>query len=316
MATNDSISRRSLLALAASGALGLGLASCSTHHRSQEPPEDPSDDPAELTSYGYDPDLEEPGNPEPPERLDHLPPAATVPTEWLPPVGRQSMPNCFVWSTIYGLATFHAARTSQTRPLTPDLQAAPDYAYIRQETVGKNAGDSCQGGSIAKSLDWLKSNGGTPSLAAAPNHFKKGDQPSCRVNWSDYHSRTIEPDPRFLITDYKLTHITGKDGLNNLRTAIARGSPIAFGTSLYADFKHYRGGGAPYVGNGQLLHESNGKKAGHAMLVVAYDDNHHGRGGAVRIQNSWGTSWGERGFVWMAYETFEKLAQSKGIYLK
>jgi hypothetical protein len=134
----------------------------------------------------------------------------------------------------------------------------------------------------SSALDWLESNGGTPSLAAAPNHFKKGDQPSCRVNWSDYHSRTIPPAPRFLITGYKLTHITGADGLNNLRTAIARGSPIAFGTSLYADFKHYRGGPSPYVGNGQLLHESSGKKAGHAMLIAAYDDNRHGSGGAVR----------------------------------
>jgi hypothetical protein len=168
----------------------------------------------------------------------------------------------------------------------------------------------------SSALDWLESNGGTPSLAAAPNHFKKGDQPSCRVNWSDYHSRTIPPAPRFLIIGYKLIHITGADGLNNLRTAIARGSPIAFGTSLYADFKHYRGGPSPYVGNGQLLHESSGKKADHAMLIVAYDVNHHGSGGAVRIQNSCGTSWGERGFVWMAYDALEKLAQSKGIYLK
>jgi C1A family cysteine protease len=52
------------------------------------------------------------------------------------------------------------------------------------------------------------------------------------------------------------------------------------------------------------------------MLIVADDDNHHHSSGAVRIQDSWGTGWGEKGFVWMAYATLEKLAQGAGIYLK
>jgi hypothetical protein len=76
----------------------------------------------------------------------------------------------------------------------------------------------------------------------------------------------------FRIPDYKLTQITGADGLNNLRTVIASGVPIAFGTSLYADFPHYRGKRSPYVGNGQVSHHSNGTKAGRVMLIVAYDD--------------------------------------------
>jgi hypothetical protein len=103
---------------------------------------------------------------------------------------------------------------------------------------------------ITKCLDWLRSNGGTPSLAAAPNVPKKlTDAASCGLNWSDYGSRTIAPDPRFLIPSYKSTQITGADGVKNLRTAIASGLLMAFGTSLYKDFKHYSGNPSPYVGN-------------------------------------------------------------------
>jgi C1A family cysteine protease len=208
-----------VLALAAAGALSAALPSCSGHHRSQAPLEPDSDDPAELGSYGYDPDV-----------------------------------------------------------------------------------------------DWLKGNGGTASLAAAPNHRKQGSQPSCGINWSQYQSQEIPPDPRFLITDYKVTRINGAEGLQNLRTVIAHGLPIVFGTSLFTDFKRYRGGHAPYVGNGELLRDNTGKKKGHALLIVGYDD-HHGSG-AVRIQNSWGTRWGDEGFAWMADDSLNKLAQGKGIYVE
>ena len=39
---------------------------------------------------------------------------------------------------------------------------------------------------------------------------------------------------------------------------------------------------------------------GHAMVIIAYDDNKYG--GAVQLMNSWGTDWGNEGYVWMAYE--------------
>jgi hypothetical protein len=41
---------------------------------------------------------------------------------------------------------------------------------------------------------------------------------------------------------------------------------------------------------------------GHAMVVVGYDDNKDG--GSFEIQNSWGTKWGNGGYIWINYETF------------
>ncbi|MCV7198017.1 C1 family peptidase [Mycobacterium angelicum] len=296
--------RRSLLALAAAGALTAALPSCSHG----------DDEPYELTSYGYDPEIPEPATPEPPVRRGKVPTAASVRAEWLPPVGRQTMPNCFVWGTVYGLATFYAARKSRTPPTTAARQAAADYAYIRYEIANKREQNSCEGGQIVKCLNWLRANGGTPSLAAAPNHARRGPTSSCELNWTDYGSRTIPPDPSFLIPEHKTTKITGPDGLDHLRTVIAAGMPIAFGTYLYSDFPHYRGEPSPYVGNGQFMYH-NGKKAGHVMLIVGYDDAYTKNTGAVRIQNSFGTRWGQKGFMWMAYDTLESIAQGTGTYV-
>src|SRR6478609_8691969 len=95
--------RRSMLALAAAGALTTALPACNSGPGSEE-------EPYQLTSYGYDPEIPEPGVAEAPSGNGKIPPAASVRTEWLPPVGRQTMPNCYVWATVYGLATFYAAR--------------------------------------------------------------------------------------------------------------------------------------------------------------------------------------------------------------
>ena len=105
------LGRRSMLALAAAGALATALPACSSSPDSEE-------EPYQLTSYGYDPEIPEPGIPEAPRVIGKIPPAASVRTEWLPPVGRQTMPNCYVWATVYGLATFYAARKSNTPPTT------------------------------------------------------------------------------------------------------------------------------------------------------------------------------------------------------
>jgi Papain family cysteine protease len=304
---NASFPRRSMLALAAAGAVGLALPSCSTAR---------ADEPGNLSEYGYDPEVPEQGPLEAPGRLAKVPPAASVRAEWLPPVGRQTIPNCFVWASVYGLATFYAARKSQTPPISPDRQAGPDYAYVRYEIANNVADNTCRGGQITKCLNWLQSNGGTPSLAAAPNYMRQGPTPSCGVNWSQYGSRTIPADPSFRIPGYKLTTITGQGGLNNLKAVIASGMPIAYGTSLYTDFEQYRGTPSPYVGNGQwAMNQRTGRKVGHVMLIVAYNDAYTPSTGAVRVQNSFGTAWGENGFVWISYDALESMAQGRGVYV-
>jgi hypothetical protein len=42
---------------------------------------------------------------------------------------------------------------------------------------------------------------------------------------------------------------------------------------------------------------------GHALTVIGYDDNKFG--GAFEIVNSWGTDWGNKGFIWIKYSDFK-----------
>lgn len=58
---------------------------------------------------------------------------------------------------------------------------------------------------------------------------------------------------------------------------------------------------------------TNDKKVDHVMLIKGYD-NSYGLG-VVRIQNSFGRCWGQKGFVWMTYDTLEKMSQGTGVHV-
>ena len=49
----------------------------------------------------------------------------------------------------------------------------------------------------------------------------------------------------------------------------------------------------------------------HSMLITGYDDSRN----AFLVMNSWGTSWGDRGFVWIDYQFFLKNATPKAYIL-
>jgi C1A family cysteine protease len=110
-----------------------------------------------------------------------------------------------------------------------------------------------------------------------------------------------------------------------MRAIIASGQPLAYCTHLYTDFPSYKGDPPTYVGNGQwLCNKRTHKKAGHCMMIIGYDDdrvyppvpdNSVGLKGAVLIQNSFGTQWGEGGLVWMAYTTFQTMAEGSATYI-
>jgi hypothetical protein len=259
--------------------------------------------------YGYDPSVVEEAPLFRPPRTKEMGPI-TVNPQFLPPIGRQTTPSCFVWSSTYGLATFMAAQASGTSPVQPAAQASPTYTYI-QVLKGEGLDNNCIGGKITSCFTFLKANGGTPSLATAPN--KDG----CAASWSAYQNGGLAPDAAFAPPTWYKIQVTGADGIDNVRGMIAQNVPLAYGTSLYTDFPTYAGSPVPYVGNDTILYKpGTTQPVGHCMMIIGYDD----AAGAVLIQNSFGKHWGGQwngsgGFVWMAYMTFQTLAQGDAFFI-
>src|SRR5262245_42116286 len=88
--------------------------------------------------FGYDPSVPQaiPIGPPPPWLPPPLP-FFTLNPQWLPPVGHQTTPSCFVWSSTYGCVTYLAAQLNNLDPIQLVNQASPIYTYIKvQEQQG------------------------------------------------------------------------------------------------------------------------------------------------------------------------------------
>jgi hypothetical protein len=80
-----------------------------------------------------------------------------------------------------------------------------------------------------------------------------------------------------------------------IKKSLAEGKPVIIGMNTPTSFFRAAGQWRPYE-------NPNEDYSGHAMCVVGYDDDMYG--GAFEIQNSWGTDWGNNGYIWISYTTF------------
>ncbi len=201
----------------------------------------------------------------------------------MPPIGDQGqLGSCTAWAAGYAGATYTAAKSFGWTPTAPQQQASPGYLY---NTLLSEDNLECGSGTyIATAMNLLVSRG-CASLAVQPYYDNQCLDPAASdaANFRIGSFNRVDPANR-----------------NALKGELAQGRIVVFGATLDNDFMQYTGN-AVYRGSGVPLQQGS-IHAAHAMACLGYDE---GRG-AYRIMNSWSTQWGDRGFMWMAYETFER----------
>ncbi|NOW95475.1 C1 family peptidase [Mucilaginibacter sp. SG564] len=83
--------------------------------------------------------------------------------------------------------------------------------------------------------------------------------------------------------------------INELKTCLAGGNPFVFGFTAYQSFE-----GDAVAKSGVLPMPSDTESVigGHAVMAVGYDDQKS----AFIVRNSWGDSWGLKGYFYMPYD--------------
>ena len=216
----------------------------------------------------------------------------------MPPIGNQGVEgSCVGWAVGYAAMSYEMKKNSGVDYVLPGTDllnmiavASPEYLFNR---INAN-NDNCESGSWfvgtpdrRGAFDLLKYEGITPWM-----HAPYSDKNGCG-NVENHKEEVFEVAADFRIAGYAEV----KDFKTaSLKQLLRDGYPIIIGANLSKEFKASRG---VYIWKDQGV-DHTGKHGKHAMVVIGYDDAK----GAFKLQNSWGTGWGDEGYGWLAYDHF------------
>jgi C1A family cysteine protease len=106
-------------------------------------------------------------------------------------------------------------------------------------------------------------------------------------------------------TDAKPHKILGSKpvpvSIHGIKTMINMGYPVAFGFSVFDSFQSQR---MADTGIMTMPARTEQLLGGHAVMMIGYSDTmqagHHT--GFIKVRNSWGDKWGQKGSFWMPYD--------------
>ncbi len=207
------------------------------------------------------------------------------------PKSQGSYGTCTAWATAYAamtiLESMKLGRTDAT--LTTESTFSPGFIYKHI----KDAGDAgCKNGSsISEALELVKTKG-------VPKYGELAEV-NCPTS--------ISPEVYLKASNYKIKDYAKIFGLYDdsklkisaTKKSISQNNPVIIGMNTPNSFYEVDSVWNPI--------ETTTNFGGHAMCVVGYDDEKYG--GAFEIQNSWGTEWGNNGYVWIKYSDYSKFVK-------
>jgi C1A family cysteine protease len=103
---------------------------------------------------------------------------------------------------------------------------------------------------------------------------------------------------------YKISESYQVNGVEEVKSALRRYGPVVGGISVFSSTLAYRSG----VISAPLPDEQ--LRGATAMCIVGYDDDRK----VMKFKNSWGTQWGEEGYVYFSYDYVEKFLTDAWVF--
>lgn len=208
---------------------------------------------------------------------------------YMPSVGDQGrLGSCVAFAAGYACKSYQEARYDWKWDVTStDHIFSPAYIYSQTNAENSPSG----GGTYFSTVFNLLVEQGCATLDYMP------------YDGSDYAWQTL-PTKRQVVnaSRYKAKSwgsITPGSVLE-IKAQLASGNPVVIGIPVYPDFDNLDDENPVY----DVITGTN--RGGHALCVVGYDDSI----GALKIINSWGTSWGLNGYGWISYNLVSSLQTS------
>jgi len=185
--------------------------------------------------------------------------------------------SCVGWATAYAMKSYQEHVEKSARPFSKDSSAfSPSFLY-NQINGGRD-----EGSTLSDAGALLTKIGAVPlSVMPYTDNYraKPSDKQLSQASaWKAASFQLIRPQEIDAMKEY-----------------LRQGIPVVIGMEVRQDFVDYRSG---------IYKSSKGASlGGHAMCILGFDDSKQ----AFKLINSWSTQWGEKGYAWIDYQTFQSL---------
>ncbi len=204
----------------------------------------------------------------------------------MPPVGNQgAQGSCVAWSVGYyhkGHTEWVERQWDQTKTTN---QMSPAFMY-NLINGGQDAG------AYFSDAANLLVNIGLATMADMPyNQYNY-------TNWPSEAAWTNAIPFRGAAAYY--INCSDTNGLKQVKARLDVGYTLVLGINVYSNFDYINNFDTVYC----VADIYGTNRGGHGVTIVGYDDSKVTRDGvgAFRLVNSWGTSWGNKGYWWMSYQ--------------
>jgi C1A family cysteine protease len=189
--------------------------------------------------------------------------------------------SCTGFAMATGFREFLELKTGTPKPLVP---LSPAFLYYQERTIEGTAND-CNAGAMIR--DGMKT---LTDIGVCPETDEPYDAQSCAAPSATAVTRA----GAFKIAAYhRITTLFG------LKQALASGSGCVVGIAVYASFESPD---AQRTGHIPLPQPGEQGLGGHALFCCGYTDDTQSDGGGYLIaKNSWGTGFGDHGYVYLPY---------------
>lgn len=193
--------------------------------------------------------------------------------------------SCVGWALGYGVQTMEYAIQNNWTNKTQITNEAFTAMYLYNYVKANPSSSSCGGSYFDTALNFVKSRGNIKKTEYSPNTCN--ETPPSYLDSKAAENKIKDYAALFQTTDSR------ERKLAFVKNSIANNKPVLVGMKLTNSFHYAKGTWQPDYGY-------TGQHGRHAMAVIGYDDTQQ----LFEIMNSWGTSWGNSGFIYVRYSDF------------
>ena len=244
-------------------------------------------------------------------------------SKYFPEIGSQGgLGSCVAWSQVYYQFTYTMNKEMGVET-TSENAFSPKFVY-NSVNGAKNDGTSAE-----SAYKFMTYQGNVPISMVPYDDDYLSWSPTEEV-WRTSIKYRLKGYQYFDDIGGEDTQITSADDsdLEAIKTALSNGDVLSFSTHVTSFVKETlkTNSNAPensnYAGESVVVRKS-GSDGSHRMTLVGYNDNiwtdinengkvDQGEMGAFKIANSWGKSYGNSGFIWVAYDAMNNVSSVEG----